>query len=310
MTTTTISPLRQRMIEDMTARGLTSQTQKGHIRACKRFAAYLKRSPETATAEAVRLFQLHLMESGLSIQNRNRTMTGVRFLLRVTMRRHDLAAEVFHIKEPTKIPHILSQDEAKRLLMMSGKLQVRLLFSIGYGAGLRVSEVVKLKVKHIDTSLCVIRVEQGKGKKDRHVMLSPETLALMREWWKVRSNKYDLGVPAGERWLFPGRRKGRHLTPRQVTRLFQVTIEAAGIKKKLTLHALRHSFATHLFDRGVDIRTIQALLGHEKLETTARYMRVATGLITAVESPLDQLSMPRKAKPKRGKHKSDGQTPA
>lgn len=301
---TSISPLRQRMIEDMTARGLGRQTQRGHILACKRFAAYLKRSPDTATAEDIRLFQLHLMESGLSIQNRNRTMTGVRFLLRVTMRRHDLAAEIYHMKQPQRIPQILSADEAKRLLMMAGNLQVRMLFSIGYGAGLRVSEVVRLQVRHIDSSLGVIRVEQGKGKKDRQVMLSPETLELLREWWKARTNKYDLGVPVEERWLFPGRRKGLHLTPRQVSRLFHETVEAAGIKKKLTLHALRHSFATHLFDRGVDIRTIQALLGHEKLETTARYTRVATSLITAVDSPLDRLSMPNKAKRKRGKDKT------
>ncbi len=298
---TSISPLRQRMIEDMTARGLARQTQRGHILACRRFASYLKRSPDTATAEDVRLFQLHLMESGLSIQTRNRTMTGVRFLLRVTIRRHDLAAEVFHMKEPQKIPQILSAVEAKRLLTMAGKLQVRVLLSIGYGAGLRVSEVVKLKVKHIDSALGIIRVEQAKGRKDRNVMLSPETLELLREWWKARTTRYDAGVPAGERWLFPGRRKGRPLTPRQVSRLFHETVEAAGIKKKLTLHALRHSFATHLFDRGVDIRTIQALLGHEKLETTARYTRVATGLITAVESPLDQLSAPEKAKRKKAK---------
>jgi integrase/recombinase XerD len=301
MDPTSISPLRQRMIEDMTARGLSRQTQRGHILACKRFAAYLKRSPDTATAEDVRLFQLQLMENGLSIQNRNRTMTGVRFLLRVTMRRHDLAAEVFHMKEPQKNPQILSAGEAKRLLTMAGKLQVRVLLSIGYGAGLRVSEVVKLKVKHIDSALGVIRVEQGKGKKDRQVMLSPETLDLLREWWKARTARCDAGVPAGERWLFPGRRKGRPLTPRQVSRLFHETVEAAGIKKKVTLHTLRHSFATHLFDRGVDIRTIQALLGHEKLETTARYTRVATGLITAVESPLDRLSAPGKAKRKKGK---------
>ena len=298
---TSISPLRQRMIEDMTARGLSRQTQRGHILACKRFAAYLKRSPDTATAEDVRLFQLQLMENGLSIQNRNRTMTGVRFLLRVTMRRHDLAAEVFHMKEPQKNPQILSAGEAKRLLTMAAKQKVRVLLSIGYGAGLRVSEVVKLKVKHIDSSLGIIRVEQAKGKKDRQVMLSPETLDLLREWWKVRTARYDAGVPAGERWLFPGRRKGRPLTPRQVSRLFHETVEAAGIKKKVTLHTLRHSFATHLFDRGVDIRTIQALLGHEKLETTARYTRVATGLITAVESPLDRLSAPEKAKRKKGK---------
>jgi integrase/recombinase XerD len=272
-----ISPLRQRMIEDMTSRQLSRGTQIGHIRAARRFAAWLKRSPDTATVDEVRSFQLHLMETGTSIQTRNRTMTGLRFLFRVTMRRLDLANEIHHIKEPTRIPQILSAEEAARLLSMAGHLQTRVLLSIGYGAGLRVSEAVKLKVKHIDASLGIIRVEQGKGRKDRHVMLSPELLALLREWWGERCTKYDLGVPAGERWLFPGRRNGLHLTPRQVT-------------------ALRHSFATHLFDRGTDIRTIQALLGHEKLETTARYTRVATGLITAIESPLDKLDMPHSSR--------------
>ena len=301
LTTTTISPLRQRMIEDMTARNLGRHTQRNHIRAGKLFAAYLKRSPDTAMPDDVRLFQMSLTDRGLSIQNRNRIMTGVRFLLKVTMRRHDLAAEIFQLKEPQRIPQILSADEVTRLLAMAGNLQVRLLLSIGYGAGLRVSEAVKLKVKHIDKELGVIRVEQGKGRKDRHVMLSPDLYALIKEWWPIRSKKYDLGVPLQERWLFPGRRQGLHLTPRQVSRLFQETLIAAGIRKRVTLHSLRHSFATHLFDRGVDIRTIQALLGHEKLETTARYTWVATGLITAVESPLDKLSMPHETRRKRGK---------
>jgi site-specific recombinase XerD len=297
--TTTISPLRQRMIEDMVSRQLAKGTQIGHIRACRRFAAWLKRSPDTATVDEVRAFQLHLMATGTSIQTRNRTMTGLRFLFRVTMRRLDLANEIHHIKEPTRIPQILSAEEAARLISMAGNLQARALLAIGYGAGLRVSEAVKLKAKHIDRSLSIIRVEQGKGRKDRHVMLSPELYALLREWWPERSTHNDGGIPPGERWLFPGRGEGCHLTARQVTRLFQQTLEAAGIKKKVTLHALRHSFATHLFDRGTDIRTIQALLGHEKLETTARYTRVATGLITAVESPLDQLPMPdRKARRK------------
>lgn len=292
----TISPLRQRMLEDMASRQLTKGTQTGHIRACKRFSAWLKRSPETATVDDVRMFQLHLMETGTSIQTRNRTMTGLRFLFRVTMRRLDLANEIHHIKEPTRIPQILSAEEVTRLLSMAGSLQVRVLLSIGYGTGLRVSEVVKLKVKHIDTSLGIIRVEQAKGRKDRHVMLSPHIHSLLHEWWPVRSKHNDDGVPLAERWLFPGRGEGCHLTPRQVTRLFQQALAAAGIKKKVTLHALRHSFATHLFDRGTDIRTIQALLGHEKLETTARYTRVATGLITAVDSPLDELDMPHSAK--------------
>jgi|APDOM4702015191_1054821.scaffolds.fasta_scaffold16476_2 integrase/recombinase XerD len=294
--TSTISPLRQRMLEDMASRQLAKGTQIGHIRACKRFTVWLKRSPDSTTVDEVRLFQLHLMQTGTSIQTRNRTMTGLRFLFRVTMRRLDLANEIHHIKEPTRIPQILSGEEAARLLAMASHLQTRVLLSIGYGAGLRVSEVVRLKVKHIDASLGIIRVEQGKGRKDRHVMLSPELLALLREWWRVRSTHNDEGVPLAERWLFPGRGDRTHLTARQVTRLFKQALDAASIKKTVTLHALRHSFATHLFDRGTDIRTIQALLGHEKLETTARYTRVATGLITAVESPLDQLDMPHSAK--------------
>ena len=267
---TTVSPLRQRMIEDMIARGLSAATQRGHIQACKLFADYLKRSPTEATADDVRLFQMSLTERGLSPQNRNRIMTGLRFLLKVTMRRHDLSAEIYHMKEPQRIPHIMSAEEVKRLLAMAGNLQVRTLLSIGYGSGMRVGEVVKLKVKHIDSSLDIIRVEQAKGKKDRNVMLSPETLALLRQWWLERPARHDHGVPPQERWLFPGRGAGRHLTPRHVTRLFQQTLGAAGIKKTLTLHTLRHSFATHLFDRGVDIRTIQALFG-----TATYYPRTA-----------------------------------
>ena len=293
---TIVTALRQRMLEDMASRQLARGTQIGHIRACKRVAVWLKRSPETATVDEVRRFQLDLMETGTSIQTRNRTMTGLRFLFRVSMRRLDLANEIHHIKEPTKIPQILSAEEAARLLTMAGNCQVRVLLSIGYGTGLRVSEVVRLKVKHIDKSLGIIRVEQGKGRKDRHVMLSPQILALLHQWWPMRSAHNDEGVPVQERWLFPGRGEGCHLTPRQVSRLFQQALVTAGITKRVTLHALRHSFATHLFDRGTDIRTIQALLGHEKLETTARYTRVATGHITAVESPLDRLDMPNDAR--------------
>ena len=294
MSTDAISPLRQRMIEDMSARQLHPLTQKGHIRACKRFAAFLKRSPDTATSDDLRRFQLHLAESELSICTRNRTVTALRFLFRVTLRRLDLLAELYHIKEPEKVPLVMSQDETKRLLAVAANLKVRLLLSLAYGAGLRVGEVVRLKVKHIDKAQMIIRVEQSKGRKDRLVMLSPETLALLHEWWKVRTARYDQGVPVQERWLFPGRRLGLHLTERQVNRLFHETADAAGIRKAVNLHTLRHSFATHLFDRGVDIRTIQALLGHSKLETTARYTRVATGLISSVVSPLDLLSAPRK----------------
>ena len=254
-----ISPLRQRMIEDMNARKLCAGTQRGHIHSCKRFAGFLKRSPDTATLEDIRLFQLHLAEAGVSICNRNRIMTGLRFLFRVTLRRLDLAAEIYHIREPQKIPLVMSADETKRLLAVASSLKARILLSLGYGCGLRAGEVVRLKVKHIDSAQRIIRIEQSKGRKDRNVMLSAETLDLLRQWWKVRPSYYDAGAPVPERWLFPGRRVGKPMTTRQLNRLFHAAADAAGIKKGVTLHALRHSFATHLLERGTDIRIIQAL---------------------------------------------------
>jgi len=304
MSTDAISPLRQRMIEDMSARQLHPVTQKGHVRACKRFAAFLKRSPETATAEDIRQFQLQLAESGTSICNRNRTMTGLRFLFRVTLRRLDLAEEIYHIKEPQKVPLVMSPDETRRLLAVAKTLKVRVLLALGYGCGLRASEVVRLRVGDIDSAQGIIRVVQAKGRKDRNVMLSPEVLALLRQWWKARPRWYDIGVPPEERWLFPGIRRGRPMTTRQLNRLFHQTADAAGIRKPVTLHSLRHSFATHLLERGTDIRVIQALLGHSKLDATARYTRVATGMISAVESPFDLLSEPGKGVKRRGRCKS------
>ena len=300
MSPVTVSPLRQRMIEDMNARKLCAATQRGHIHSCKRLAAFLRRSPDTATAEDIRRFQLHLAETGVRICTRNRIMTGLRFLFRVTLRRLDLAAEIYHLREPQKIPLVMSPDETRRLLAVASSLKVRTLLSLGYGSGLRASEVVRLKVKHIDRAQSIIRVEQAKGRKDRHVMLSPETLGLLRAWWKARPTRWDAGVPPEERWLFPGRKPGKPMTTRQLSRLFHEAVDAAGIKKSVTLHALRHSFATHLLERGTDVRIIQALLGHDKLDTTARYTRVATGMIASIESPLDLLSQSRK-KPKKSR---------
>src|SRR5207342_2906858 len=301
MSTVTVSPLRQRMIEDMNARKLCAQTQRGHIHSCKRFAEFLKRSPDTATAEDIRRFQLHLSETGVSICNRNRIMTGVRFLFRVTLRRPDLAAEIYHLREPQKIPLVMSLDEMKRLLAVATSLKARVLLSLGYGCGLRAGEVVRLNVKDIDRAQNVIRIEQSKGRKDRHVMLSPEMLGLLREWWKARPTRWDAGMPPEERLLFPGRKPGKPMTTRQLNRLFHEAADAAGIRKSVTLHALRHSFATHLLEGDTDIRIIQALLGHDKLDTTARYTRVATGMIANIESPLDRLSKPRKKKPKKSR---------
>jgi integrase/recombinase XerD len=198
-----------------------------------------------------------LAETDVSICNRNRIMTGLRFLFRVTLRRLDLAEEVYHIREPQKLPLVMSIDEMKRLLAVASSLKTRVLLSLGYGCGLRASEIVRLKVKHIDRALSIIRIEQSKGRKDRNVMLSPEMLDLLRQWWKVRSSRHDAGIPLQERWLFPSRKSaGRPMTTRQLNRLFHEAAEAAGIKKGVTPHTLRHSFATHLLDQDTNLRKI------------------------------------------------------
>ena len=211
--TNPVSPLRQRMIEDMSARKLDPHTQRSHIYSCKRFAAWLERSPDTATAEEVRRFQLHLVEGGASICNRNRIVTGVRFLFRVTLRRYDLASEIWHMKEPQKLPPVLSPEEISRILYLATSLKARaMLLSLAYGCGLRASEVARLRACDIDSDQMIIRVVQSKGRKDRNVMLPPEILDLLRQWWKARPKRHDAGVPPQQRWLFPGRHG--HLTAR------------------------------------------------------------------------------------------------
>jgi site-specific recombinase XerD len=311
MTTKAITPLRQRMIEDMNARKLCAGTQTGHIRSCKRFAAFLKRSPDSANLEDIRQFQLHLAETGVSICNRNRIMTGLRFLFRVTMRRLDLSEEVYHIREPETLPLVMTVDEIKRLLAVASSLKTRVLLSLGYGCGLRAGEIVRLKVKHIDKAQSIIRIEQSKGRKDRNVMLPKEMLGLLREWWKVRPSRHDAGIPLPERWLFPSRKSaGRPITTRHLNRLFHEAADAAGIRKGVTLHTLRHSFATHLLERQIHLRTIQALLGHSKPDTTTRYAHVATGMISAVESPLDQLARVKERPRKAGRKRNEEQPPA
>jgi site-specific recombinase XerD len=287
--------LRRRMTEDMTARNLGPHSRRNYLNSCARLAAFLGRSPDTATADDIRRFQLFLIEDGVSIVGRNRIMTGVKFLLRVTLRRHDLAAEIYHLKEPQKVPLVMSRDEIKRLLAMAASIKVRVMLSLAYGCGMRTGEVVRLRVGDIDSAQNIIRVVQSKGRKDRNVMLPADVLGLLRDWWRERPTRHDAGVAKERRWLFPGYKPGRPLTTRQFIRLFHATAAAAGIRKPVTPHSLRHSFATHLLERGIDIRVIQTLLGHDKLETTARYTRVATGMIAAVDSPLDELdARPRK----------------
>jgi integrase len=222
------SPLRQRMIDDMVARKLAPGTQRGHVFACKQLAAYLGRSPETATPDDVRSFQRHLIDSGRSIHYRNRIMTGVKFLLKVTMRRHDLVAEIYHLREPQAIAVVLAPEEVVQVLACAPSLKARVMLTIGYGCGLRGGEVTRLKVRDIDSAQGIIRVVQGKGQKDRNVMLPPEVLALLRQWWRERPGRYDHGLAPGERWIFPGHHRHKPISPRQFHRLLQQAAKAAA----------------------------------------------------------------------------------
>jgi integrase/recombinase XerD len=277
-----VSPLRQRMIEDMTIRNLAPKTQHGYIRTIKQFAAFLGRSPDTASFEDVRRFQLHLAARGVGPGALNQAVSALRFLFRITLGRRDIVEHTPFVHKPHKLPVVLSPEEVARLLDAAPSLKYRAALSVAYGAGLRAGEVVSLKVSDIDSARMLIRVEQGKGRKDRYVMLSPHLLALLRAWWRVAR-------PQG--WLFPGQNRVNPLTTRQLNRACHTAAERARLDKPVSLHTLRHSFATHLLEQNIDIRVIQVLLGHAKLDTTALYTRVATKTIRAVMSPLEQLAL-------------------
>jgi integrase/recombinase XerD len=282
MTDKAMSPLRRRMIEDMTIRKLAPKTQQGYIRTVKDFAAFLGRSPDTASFEDVRRFQLHLSKSGVGVPTLNHTVSALRFFFKVTLGRSEIENHTQIVREPRKLPVVLSPDEVARLLDAAPGLKYKAALSVAYGAGLRVSEVVSLKVSDIDSKRMMLRVEQGKGRKDRNAMLSPLLLELLRAWWKAAR-------PQG--WLFPGRDPVQPMTTRQLNRACHAAAQMAEIKKRVSLHTLRHSFATHLLDQNIDIRVIQVLLGHAKLDTTALYTRVATKTIREVMSPLEQIAL-------------------
>ena len=282
-----ISPLRQRMTGDMTARHFGEKTQKDYIRCVKNLAAFIGRPPETATAEGLRLYRLHLIESQLGASSVNSAMTALRFFFTITLDRHDLRKPLFRVGQPPKLPTVLTQNEVARLLDAAPSAKYKAALSVAYGAGLRASEVVSLKVSDIDSGRMLLRVEQGKGRKDRLAMLSPMLLDILREWWRI-------GRPAA--WLFPGRNPVNPMTTRQLNRICHMAAQLAEIGKRVSLHTLRHSFATHLLEQDIDIRVIQVLLGHAKLNTTALYTRVATTTIRKVMSPLDRLSLIEKKK--------------
>ena len=286
MTEKAISPLRQRLVEDMTIRRLGPKTQHDYIRHVKSFADFLGRSPDKATAEDVHRYQLRRASIGTTVPTVNANASALRFFFKVTLKRSDLADEVVSAREPRRLPIVLSPQEVGRLLASATNIKHKALLSLAYATGLRASEVVSLKLTDIDRERMVVRVEQGKGKKDRYVMLSPSLLELLRDWWRAARKKG--WMYPGQPWLFPSYR-GQHTSTRQLHRIVRLAAGRAGIAKRVGVHTLRHSFATHLLEQKTDIRIIQVLLGHKKLDTTALYTRVAIKAIGEVTSPLDLL---------------------
>jgi site-specific recombinase XerD len=276
------------MIDDMVLRKLSPKTQKQYIRAVKNFTQFLGRSPNTATAEDFRLFQLHMAEHDVSNGSINATISGLSFFCKVTLDDPGVLRKMSTVHEPRKLPVILSTDEVKRLLEATLSLKYKAALATAYGAGLRASEVTHLRVADIDSQRMVIHVEQGKGSKDRNAMLSPALLALLRQWWRAAQAQRKM-LRGG--WLFPGQNPVNPLSTRQLRRAMESAVSLAGLEKSVSLHSLRHAFATHLLEQQTDIRVIQVLLGHKKLETTALYSQVATKTLRDTQSPLDALAI-------------------
>lgn len=291
---TAVSPLRQRLIDDMDMRHLSPETQRNYLRDVGRFATFLGRSPHTATAEDVRRFQIEQQDAGVPIPTMNSIVAALRFFFTHTLDRPELARKLVRTAQVRKVPTILSMEEVARLLDATTCLKHYAALSVAYGSGLRVAEVSALKVSDIDSERMLIRVERGKGGRYRNAMLPAGLLKLLREWWRAGRQQ---GIMRADGWLFPGQHALRPLSPRSLHRIIVDAAKAAGIAKRVSMHTLRHSFATHLLEDGVDVRVIQVLLGHAKLNTTAFYTTVATRTVRTITSPLDKLLLPSGASP-------------
>lgn len=276
-----ISPLRRRMIEDMTVLGFVEKTQSDYIRHVKNFTIFLGRAPDKATGEDLRAYQVHQRATGVQPPTMNGTTAALRFFFTTTCDRPEMARFLRIVKQPQKLPVVLTPEEVLLVLEGARGPRDRTALAVAYGAGLRVSEVTNLRVSDIDSTRMLLRIEQGKGKKDRNGMLSPRLLEVLKEWWLI-------GQPTT--WLFPGRDPLLPITTKQIYRAVCETAAAVGIEKRVSPHTLRHSFATHMLEQGVDIRLIQVALGHSKLDTTARYAHVASKVLREIVSPLDRLS--------------------
>jgi site-specific recombinase XerD len=280
-----ISPLRQRMIEDMTARRLAEATQVAHLRAVTLLAKYLKKKPlDSVDAEDLRRFQVHLSEIGKTPSAINATAYGVRFFLDATLDRPDLARRVRIVRVEHRIPVILSTDEVAMLIESASSLKFKTALSVAYGAGLRAGEVCGLRTTDIDSERMILRVDQGKGNKDRNAVLPPLLLERLRIWWRYAKAR---GMVINGGWVFPGREPINPISTRQLNRAVHAAATVAGIGKPVSMHTLRHCFATHLLEQKVDVRVIQVLLGHKKLSTTATYTQVASTLLHKVISPIE-----------------------
>lgn len=276
------SPLRRRMLEDMTVRNLSPATQQSYVYAVAKFSRHFGRSPDRLGMEDVRAYQLHLIAQRRSWSHINQTVSALRFFYGVTLGRPDANERIVAAREPQRLPLVLSGEEIVRFLEAVPSLRNRVALTTAYGAGLRVGEVARLETTAIDSSRMLIRIEQGKGGKDRYVMLSPQLLQILRAYWRLTRPR---------RWLFPGQDLREPVSVATLQEACREAARRADLSKPVTVHTLRHSFATHLLEAGTDIRIIQVLLGHARLSTTARYTRVATHLIAETSSPLDRLSL-------------------
>ena len=285
---TPATSLRERFIEDMNVRRLSLATQRNYVRDVARFAGWLGRPPDLATDEDLRRFQVEQSETGVGAPAMNTAVSALRFFYTHTLGRPDLTRNLHRVKHPRALPTVLSREEVTRMLDATTSIKHQAILSVAYGAGLRASEVTRLKVRDIDSERMLLRVECGKGGRHRNAMLARDLLLLLREWWKVGRKQ---GVMHPDGWLFPGQHYLKPICYRQVHRIAAEAAHAAGITKRVGPHTLRHSFATHLLEDGVDVRIIQVLLGHAQLTTTTLYTRVATRMVRNVVSPLDRLSM-------------------
>lgn len=285
-----MTPLRRRMLEDMQLRNLCPETQRNYVHHMAGLGRFYQTSPEHLSLEEIREYQLYLInERGLSPESVNQFVSAARFLYLVTLEAPWPEDPLPRARVPHRLPVVLSATEVAEFFQHVCTIRYRAALMTAYGAGLRVSEVVNLQIGDIDSSRMLIRVRQGKGKKDRYAMLSPRLLEILRCWFRSQHRARQRQKTSPEDWLFPGWRKGRHMNAASLQTVCREAARAAGLSKRVTVHTLRHSFSTHLVENGTDIRILQVLLGHSRIDTTARYVQVSPQVVAATVSPLDHL---------------------